>query len=43
MVLQQLHARYVRGEITDERMAAKGDQVPGQARRAMALLDQAGA
>lgn len=43
VVLQQLHTRYLRGESTDERMAAKGDMVPGQARRAMALLDQAGA
>ena len=43
VVLQQLHTRYLRGESTDERMAAKGDKVPGQARRAMALLDQAGA
>ena len=42
VVLQQLHARYLRGESTDERMASRGDRIAGQARRAMAILDTAG-
>jgi hypothetical protein len=42
VVLQQLHARYLRGESTDERMATRGELVEPQARRAAALLDRAG-
>jgi aminoglycoside phosphotransferase (APT) family kinase protein len=41
VVLQQLYTRYLRGEPTDERMATRGDQVVGQARRAMMILDDA--
>jgi aminoglycoside phosphotransferase (APT) family kinase protein len=42
VVLQQLHLRYVRGESSDERMAARGELVGQQARRAATLLDRAG-
>ena len=42
VVLQQLHVRYLRGESTDERMAARGEPVGQQARRAATLLDRAG-
>ena len=42
VVLQQLYMRYVRGESTDERMATRGEKVPAQAQRAMAILDEAG-
>ena len=39
VVLQQLYARYVRGESTDERMGTRGDWVSPQARRAIRILD----
>lgn len=39
IVLQQLYARWVRGESTDSRMAERGPMVAGQARRAAAILD----
>lgn len=42
VVLQQLYVRYVRGESTDDRMAARGDLVEPQARRAATLLDLTG-
>jgi aminoglycoside phosphotransferase (APT) family kinase protein len=42
VILQQLYTRYLRGETTDERMATRGDSISAQARRAMAILDQAG-
>lgn len=42
VVLQQLYARYLRGESTDERMAARGEMVAQQARRAATVLDRAG-
>jgi aminoglycoside phosphotransferase (APT) family kinase protein len=42
VVLQQLYVRYLRGESTDERMAARGGLVEPQARRAATLLDRAG-
>jgi aminoglycoside phosphotransferase (APT) family kinase protein len=38
VVLQQLTARYRRGESTDDRMATKADGVGAQARRAARLL-----
>ena len=43
VVLQQLYARWVRKETTDERMATRGPLVSAQARRAARLLDQVGA
>jgi aminoglycoside phosphotransferase (APT) family kinase protein len=42
VVLQQLHARFLRRESTDGRMADKGDLMRRQARRAAAILDRAG-
>ena len=39
VVLQQLYARWVRGESTDPRMAERGPMVAGQVRRAAAILD----
>jgi aminoglycoside phosphotransferase (APT) family kinase protein len=39
VILQQLYARWVRGESTDPRMADRGPMVAGQVRRAMAILD----
>jgi aminoglycoside phosphotransferase (APT) family kinase protein len=42
VILQQLYTRYLRGESTDERMGTRGDLIPGQARRAMMILDDAG-
>jgi aminoglycoside phosphotransferase (APT) family kinase protein len=39
VVLQQLYARWVRGESTDPRMAERGPMVAGQVRRASAILD----
>ena len=38
VILQQLYARFVRGETTDERMGQRGDLVEPLARRALALL-----
>jgi aminoglycoside phosphotransferase (APT) family kinase protein len=40
VVLQQLYARYVRGESTDERMESRGAWVSDQAHRAMRILDE---
>lgn len=40
VVLQQLSARYRRGETTDERQASKADGVASQARRAVAILER---
>jgi aminoglycoside phosphotransferase (APT) family kinase protein len=42
VVLQQLHHRYLRGETTDERMAARGELVPSLARRAASVLERWG-
>ena len=39
VVLQQLYARWVRGESTDPRMAERGPKVEGQLRRAQTILD----
>ena len=39
VILQQLYARWVRGESTDPRMAERGPMVAGQVRRASAILD----
>jgi aminoglycoside phosphotransferase (APT) family kinase protein len=39
IILQQLYARWARGETTDPRMAARGDQVTALARRAARLLE----
>jgi aminoglycoside phosphotransferase (APT) family kinase protein len=39
VILQQLYARWVRGESTDPRMAERGPMVAGQVRRAAAILD----
>ena len=39
VILQQLYARWVRGESTDPRMADRGPMVAGQVRRAAAILD----
>jgi len=39
VVLQQLYARWVRGESTDPRMAERGPMVADQARRAAAILN----
>jgi aminoglycoside phosphotransferase (APT) family kinase protein len=39
VVLQQLYARWVRGESTDPLMAERGPMVADQARRAAAILD----
>lgn len=38
VVLQQLHLRWLRGESTDPRMAERGRSIPGQVRRAVALV-----
>ncbi|MQA13033.1 MAG: phosphotransferase [Pseudonocardiaceae bacterium] len=38
VVVQQLYARYLRGETTDERMATRGEQIDGLAWRALVLL-----
>jgi aminoglycoside phosphotransferase (APT) family kinase protein len=38
VILQQLYARYVRGETTDQRMRDRGDDVAPLARRALGLL-----
>jgi aminoglycoside phosphotransferase (APT) family kinase protein len=38
VILQQLHQRYVRGESTDERMAARGQHIGMLARRATRIL-----
>ncbi len=38
IILQQLHQRFVHGESTDERMAARGDYIPMLSRRAERLL-----
>jgi aminoglycoside phosphotransferase (APT) family kinase protein len=40
VILQQLYARYLRGETTDERMGSRGEQVVGLIRRAHAVLDR---
>jgi aminoglycoside phosphotransferase (APT) family kinase protein len=40
VILQQLYARYLRGETTDERMGTRGEQVKGLLRRAHAVLDR---
>lgn len=39
VILQQLYARHLRGETTDPRMAERGENVQGLARRAMDLLN----
>ncbi len=39
VILQQLYARWVRGEGTNPRMAERGPMVAGQVRRALAILD----
>ena len=39
VILQQLYARYVRGETTDERMGQRGDHVSAQAHRALRILE----
>ena len=41
VILQQLYARWVRGESTDPRMAERGPMVAGQVRRAAAILEAA--
>jgi len=38
VILQQLYARYVRGETTDERMASRGDHIPVLVQRGLARL-----
>jgi aminoglycoside phosphotransferase (APT) family kinase protein len=38
VILQQLHQRYVRGESTDERMAARGEPIAKLSRRAARIL-----
>ncbi|MGW0017308.1 phosphotransferase family protein [Rhodococcus sp. NPDC003382] len=42
VILQQLYARYVRGETADERMRERGDDVAPLARRALGLLSGSG-
>jgi aminoglycoside phosphotransferase (APT) family kinase protein len=39
VILQQLYVRYVRGETSDDRMAARGQQVARLAERALALAE----
>jgi len=39
VILQQLYVRYVRGETSDDRMAARGQQVDRLAERALALAE----
>lgn len=43
VILQQLYARYVRGETGDERMGTRGRAVGALARRGHAVLDRTGA
>ncbi|KAA9156331.1 phosphotransferase family protein [Amycolatopsis acidicola] len=38
VILQQLYARYLRGETTDERMAARGDHIPILVQRGLSRL-----
>lgn len=38
IIMQQLYARYLRGETTDERMGARGAGIAGLARRGLAVL-----
>jgi hypothetical protein len=38
--MQQLYARYARGETADERMGVHADRIDGMAARALALLDR---
>ena len=40
VIMQQLYARYARGETTDERMGTRADRMDGVAARALDLLDQ---
>ena len=40
VIMQQLYARYVRGETSDERMGTRADRMDGVAARALDLLDQ---
>jgi aminoglycoside phosphotransferase (APT) family kinase protein len=40
VILQQLYARFLRGETTDERMGSRGEQVRGLISRAHAVLDR---
>ena len=40
VILQQLYARYLRGETTDPRMGERGEQVKGLTRRALSVLDR---
>jgi aminoglycoside phosphotransferase (APT) family kinase protein len=40
VIMQQLYARFVRGETTDERMGTRADRMDGVAARALDLLDQ---
>ena len=40
IIMQQLYARWLRGETTDERMASRGAQVFPLARRGMAVLER---
>jgi aminoglycoside phosphotransferase (APT) family kinase protein len=42
VVVQQLHARWVRGESADPRMARIADRIPSLAEAARAVLDDAG-
>jgi aminoglycoside phosphotransferase (APT) family kinase protein len=40
VIMQQLYARYVRGETSDERMGSRADRMDGVTARALELLDQ---
>ena len=40
--MQQLYVRHLRGESTDERMAARGEQVGRIGERALALAETLG-
>jgi aminoglycoside phosphotransferase (APT) family kinase protein len=40
VIMQQLYARYARGETSDERMGTRADRLDGVAARALELLDQ---
>ncbi len=40
VIMQQLYARYVRGETSDERMRTRADRMDGVAARSLDLLDQ---
>jgi aminoglycoside phosphotransferase (APT) family kinase protein len=42
VILQQLYVRHLRGETTDDRMAARGEQVARIGVRALALADELG-